>query len=138
MRKTARWRSARADMSGAGIPDIELGAQIAIGHGYDVQQDHDKDHLIVHIPPAEHVDQDWIDWYRRLARLKGIAAHAEDRPEGGMVRLDVPGYIERDRIRSLLDTARALLKEADEATRKPPPMAEAEYAVREWWSQQSR
>src|SRR5262249_21239433 len=58
--------------------------------------------------------------------------------KGGIVTVEVPGYIERDRIRALLDTARALLSEADEATNKPPPMAEAEYAVREWWSQQSR
>jgi len=120
------------------MPDIEPGAQIAIGHLHDVRQDHDKDHLIVHIPLSEHVDQDWIGWYQRLARLKGIAVRAEDRPEGGMVTVEVPGYIERDRIRALLDMARALLSEADEATKKPPPMAEAEYAVREWWSQQSR
>jgi len=120
------------------MPDIEPGAQIAIGHLHDVRQDHDKDHLLVHIPLSEHVDHDWIGWYQRLARLKGIAARAEDRPQGGIVTVEVPGYIERDRIRALLDTARALLSEADEATNKPPPMAEAEYAVREWWSQQSR
>lgn len=55
-----------------------------------------------------------------------------------MVRVEVPGYAERDRIRSLLDAARALLNEADAAAKKPPPMAEADYAVREWWSEQSR
>jgi hypothetical protein len=76
------------------------------------------------------VDQDWIGWYHRLARPKGIAARAVDGPEGGMVRVEVPGYVERDRIRSLLDAARALLKEADAAAKKPPPMAKAEYAVR--------
>ena len=120
------------------MTDIDPSAKIAIGHAYDVNRDEGKDHLVVRIPLAEHVDQDWIRWYQRLARVNGIAARAEDRPEGGMVRVDVPGYIEPDRIRALLDTERVLLREADGATEKPPPMAEAEYAVREWWSEQSR
>jgi len=122
----------------AAMTDIDPGAKLTIGHAYDVSQDRDKDHLVVYIPLAEHVDQEWICWYDRLARVKGIAASAEERPDEGVaVRVDVPAYIEPSSIRALLDTARALLKEAD-AVKKPPPMAEAEYAAREWWSQQSR
>jgi hypothetical protein len=120
------------------MTDIDPGAEIRIGHLYDVHQDRDKDHLVVRIPLAEHVDPDWIRWYCRLARVKGIPARPEDLPEGGMVSVDVPGYVDRESIGELLDTARALLSEADAAVERPPPMAEAEYAVREWWSQQSR
>jgi hypothetical protein len=91
----------------------------------------------VSIPLAERVDQDWIRWYERLVRVNGIAARAEDRAERSVVRIDVPGYIAPDRIRALLDRSRALFKEADAAMEKPPPMAEAEFAVREWWAKQS-
>jgi len=119
------------------MTDIDPRAQLTIGYAYDVN-DHDKDHLVVHIPLAEHVDQDWIRWYHRLARVKGITAHAEDRPEGSVVKVDVPAYSKPDNIRALLSSARTLMKEADAATEKPPPMAEAEYAVQEWWSQQGR
>lgn len=120
------------------VTDIDPGAKISIGRSYDVNEDHDRDHLVVRIPLAERVDQDCIRWYQRLARVKGISARAEDLPERNSVRIDVPGYIAPDRIRALLDTARALFRDADAALEKPPPMAEAEYAVREWWSEQGR
>ncbi len=120
------------------MTDIDPGAEISIGRSYDVNQDHDRDHLVVRIPLAERVDQDWIRWYQRLGRVKGISASAEDLPDGSSVRIDVPGYIAPDRIRALLDTARALFREVDAALDKPPPMAEAEYVVREWWSEQGR
>jgi hypothetical protein len=47
-----------------------------------------------------------------------------------------PAYV--DCIRALLDTARALFREADAALEEPPTTAEAECAVREWWSEQGR
>src|SRR5258706_5255133 len=55
---------------------------------YDVNQDHDGDHLVVSIALAERVDQDWIRWYQRLARVKGIGARR--RSSGGEQRQD--GY----------------------------------------------
>jgi len=54
----------------------------------------------VRIPLAERVDQDWIRWYQRLARVKGISARAEDLPERSIVMIDVYGYIGPDRIRT--------------------------------------
>jgi hypothetical protein len=126
------------ETSRTAMTDIDPSAEIAIGHVYDVHQDRDEDHLVVCIPLADHVDQGWIRWYHRLARGKGIVVRAEDRPDGGMVRVDVPAYIDREKIRALLNTVRALVKEADAAAERPPPMAEAEYAVLEWWSEQWR
>jgi len=52
--------------------------------------------------------------------------------------MDIPGYVAPDRIRALLDTARALSREAGAALEKPPPIDEAEYAIRFWWSGQGR
>lgn len=119
------------------MTDIDPSAEVSIGRAYDAH-DHDRDRLAVGIPLAERVDQDWIRWYQRFARVNGISARAEDLPERSVVRIDVPGYIDPDRVRALLDRARALFREADAAVQKPPPMAEAEIAVREWWSQQGR
>ena len=56
------------------MTDIDPGAEISIGRCYDVDQDHDRDDLVVRIPLAERVDQDWIRWYQRLARVKGVSA----------------------------------------------------------------
>src|SRR5258707_11457260 len=96
-------------------------------------QDHDGV-----IPLAERLDREWIRWYQRLARVKGISARAEDLPEESSVRMDIPGYVAPDRIRALLDTARALFREAGAALEKPPRIAEAEHAVRLWWFEQGR
>ncbi len=107
------------------MTDIDPGAEISIGRSYDVNQDHDGDHLVVSIALAERVDEDWIRWYLRLARVKGIGARR--RSSGGEQRQDgYSGYVAPDRIRALLDTARALSREAGAALEKPPPMAEAE------------
>jgi hypothetical protein len=118
--------------------DIDPGADIAIGHVYDVGQDHDKDHLKVSIPLAGHVDLDWIRWYLRIARTKGVTVCAEDRPDRSWIIVQIPGYIEPASVKALLDSARGLAAEADAAVQRPPPMAEAELVVREWWSEQSR
>jgi len=118
------------------MTDIEPNADVVVGHAYDVK-DRDKDHLRVTIPLAGHVSQDWIRWYQRLARVKGLAAHAEDRPDRSWVIVHVPAYVERDIIRARLDSARALMAETDAAVERPRPMAETEFAVREWWSEQS-
>src|SRR5258707_12007687 len=67
---------------GPPMTDIDPRAEISIGRSYDVNQDHDKDHLVVSIALAERVDREWIRWYLRLARVKGISARAEDLPEG--------------------------------------------------------
>ena len=82
------------------MTDIDPGAEFSIGRSCDVSQDHDRDHLVVRIPLAERVDQDWIRWYQRLARVKGISARAEDLPERSIVMIDVYGYIGPDRIRT--------------------------------------
>jgi hypothetical protein len=120
------------------MTEIEPGADIVISHVYDVGHDRDQDHLVVRIPLAGHVDQDWVRWYQRLAHVKGIAARADDHPDRGQVIVEVPGFIERDNICALLDAARALITETDAAVERPPPMAEAEHVVREWWSEQWR
>jgi hypothetical protein len=126
----------QAEVNRIAMTDIEPGADITIGHVYDVGHHRDQDHLVVHIPLADHVDQDWVRWYQRLARVKGISARAEDHPHRAQVIVEVPGFIERDNIHALLDAARALITETDAAVERPPPMAEAEHAVREWWSEQ--
>ena len=120
------------------MTDIDPGVDVAIGHSFDVKQDHDKDYLRVTIPLDGHMEQDWILWYQRRARSKGITARAEDRPDRTWIIVHVPGYIEPDRIRAILDNARALTAETDAAVKRPPPMAEAELVVREWWAEQSR
>jgi hypothetical protein len=63
------------------VTDIDPGAEISIGRSYDVNH-HNKDQLVVRIPLAERVGQDWIRWCQRLARVKGISARAEDLPGG--------------------------------------------------------
>src|SRR5258706_15947966 len=72
------------------------------------------------------------------SRGSRASARAEDLPEESSVRIDIPGYVAPDRIRALLDTGRALSREAGAALEKPPPIDEAQYAVRLWWSEQGR
>ena len=70
------------------MTDIDPRAEISLGRSYEVNQDHDGDHLVVRVPLAERVDQDWMRWYLRLARVKGITARR--RSSGGEQRQD--GY----------------------------------------------
>ena len=95
-------------------------------------------HLSLRRPGKLGHDDRLIRWYDRRARVKGIQAHAEDNPARTWIVVQVPAYVEPARIRTLLDTARALTAEADAAVKRPPPMAEAELVIREWWSEQSR
>jgi len=69
------------------MTDIDPRAEISLGRSHEVNQDHDGDHLVVSIA-LERVDQDWIRWYQRLARVKGISARR--RSPGGKQRQD--GY----------------------------------------------
>ena len=60
------------------------------------------------------------------SRGSRASPRAEDLPEESSARMDIPGYVAPDRIRALLDTARALSREAGAALEKPPPIAGAE------------
>src|SRR5258707_9151028 len=71
------------DPGGPSMTDIDPGAEISIGRSYDVNQDHDGV-----VPLAERLDREWIRWYQRLARVKGIGARR--RSSGGEQRQD--GY----------------------------------------------
>jgi len=107
------------------VTDIDPGAEISIGRCYDVDQDHERDHLVVRIPLAERVDQDWIRWYQRLARVKGISARR--RSSGGKQRQDRCSRLRCARSHPrVAGYPRASSREASAALEKPPPIDEAE------------
>jgi len=119
------------------VTDIDPGAEISVGRFYDVSQDT----IGIILWCASRWVSGWIrTGFAGISGSRRSRASARGRTisRRGIVRIDVPGYIGPDRIRALLDTARALFREADAAVEKPRPMAEAEYTVREWWSEQGR
>ena len=70
-------------------------------------------------------------------RAKDIQATARGRPDGpAMLALTVPVKTSGAEARAMLDTARALIAEADAVDQEPASSDSPEAAVRQWWAHQ--
>jgi hypothetical protein len=107
-----------------------------IGPAADVEIDHDDEHVTARIPLAGPVDREWRRCYQKLARARDLPAAAEEYPGRAWLVIRVPASDDHDEVLAVLDTARKLIAEADDAAGQPPATAYAEAAVREWWARQ--
>jgi hypothetical protein len=87
------------------------------------------EHVIVRVPLAGPVTDEWLRRYQRLARATGVPAQAE----GAWIVISVPADGNQKEVAATMDAARALIGEAD-AGERAPAAAPAESIVRQWWA----
>jgi len=86
------------------------------------------EHVIVRVPLAGPVTDDWLRRYQRLARATGVPAQAE----AAWIVVSVPADGNQREVAATMDAARALIGEAD-AGERAPAAAPAESIVLQWW-----
>jgi hypothetical protein len=97
-----------------------------------------NDHeLHVVIPLTAQVSEMWCQRYEALAWAKDIQVTVRARPDGpAMFSLTVPVKMSGADVLAMLDTARALIAEADAVDQEPASSDSPEAAVRQWWARQ--
>jgi hypothetical protein len=90
----------------------------------------------VRIPLDGHITGDWARRYGALARRQNFAASAEDHPSRGWISVELPEGSGAKDVAQTLDTARELVKAADEAG-EGADAQEVDRAIREWWAGQA-
>jgi hypothetical protein len=124
-------RGQLARQAGDRIKMTDFDFQADPGLGY-----HDHE-LHVVIPLTAPVSEMWCQRYEALAWAKDIQATARGRPDGpAMLALTVPVKTSGAEARAMLDTARALIAEADAVDQQPASSDSPEAAVRQWWAHQ--
>ena len=85
----------------------------------DIDTVYHDDDLIVVIPLAGEVTEIWRQRYEALARAKELRAQTYERKGLTVIRLAVPVRTEGEDVLKMLDTARALITEADAIDQSP-------------------
>ena len=89
------------------------------------------------IPLTAPVSEIWRQRYEALAQAKDMQALVRPRREGpAMLLLTVPARMKGDDVEALLETARALIAEADAVDQEPTSSTAPEAVAREWWTRQ--
>jgi hypothetical protein len=86
-------------------------------------------HVIVRVPLAGSVTDEWLRRYQRLARATGVPAQAE----AAWIVVSLPADGNQREVAATMDAAHALIGEAD-AGERAPAVAPAESIVRQWWA----
>ena len=109
----------------------DIDTQADIGFSY-----HDGE-LHVAIPLTGQVSQMWFDRYEALARAKDMQAMVHGKPDGpAWLYVTVPAKASGSEVEAMLDTARALIAEADAVDQASASSAAPEAVAREWWTRQ--
>jgi hypothetical protein len=122
------------------MTDIDRTAGIDVSRGFA--------QVTVRIPLTGHVNREWLSHFENLAR-KWVAHEGSNFPRHGedvieaqdlpddrsWIIIRLPADLDRARIRSVLDTAREMIGDAD-AAEQVPQATETEASVREWWASQ--
>lgn len=103
----------------------------------DIELHTANEHLIVRVPLAGQVTDEWIRCYQRLARAAEVPVEAQVHPGRAWLVVSVPASGNKKEVAATMDAARALIAEADAARRAPVP-AEAEGVVRDWWARKRK
>jgi hypothetical protein len=88
-----------------------------------------NEHVIVRVPLAGPVTDEWLRRYQRLAHATGVPAQAE----ATWLVVSVPADGNQREVTATMDAARALIGEAD-AGERAPAASPAESTVRDWWA----
>jgi hypothetical protein len=107
--------------AGSGMTDIDPKA--------DIELHTVNEHVIVRLPLAGPVTDEWLQRYQRLARATGVPAQAE----AAWVVVSVQADGSQREVAATMDAARALIGEAD-AGERAPAASPAESIIRDWWA----
>ncbi len=88
--------------------------------------------VIVRVPLAGPVTDEWLRCYERLAHATGVPVQAQADPDRAWIVVSVPASGNQREVAATMDAARVLMAEADAAERAPAA-AQAESSVRDWW-----
>lgn len=94
------------------------------------------DDLIVMITLAGEVTEMWRQRYEALARAKGLRAQMYEREGSTVLHLAVPVRTEGEDMLKMLDTARALIADADAVDQSPNACNSPEAIAKLWWARQ--
>ena len=92
-----------------------------------------NEHVIVRVPLAGRVTDEWLQRYQRLARATGVPVQTQAHPDRTWIVVSVPADGNQREVAATMDAARALIAEAD-AGERAPAAAQAESIVRDWWA----
>jgi hypothetical protein len=92
-----------------------------------------NEHVIVRVPLAGPVTEEWLGCYQRLARATGVPVQAQANPDRTWIVVNLPARCNPREVAATMDAARALISEADAAERAPA-VAQVENIVSEWWA----
>jgi hypothetical protein len=92
-----------------------------------------NEHVIVRVPLAGPVSEEWRRCYQRLAHATGVPVHAQAHPDRAWLVVSVPADGNQREVAATMDAARALVAEAD-AGQRAPAAAQAEGIIRDWWA----
>ena len=89
------------------------------------------------IPLTAPVSEMWRQRYEALAQAKDVQALVRPWRDGAaMLLLTIPARMRGDDVEALLETARALIAEADAVDQEPTSSTAPEAVAREWWARQ--
>ena len=98
----------------------------------DIELHTANEHVIVRVPLAGPVTDEWLRCYERLAHATGVPVQAQADPDQAWILVSVPASGNQREVAATMDAARVLIAEADAAERAPAA-AQAESSVRDWW-----
>jgi uncharacterized membrane protein len=98
----------------------------------DIELHTANEHVIVRVPLAGPVTDEWLRCYERLAHATGVPVQAHADPDRAWIVVSVPASGNQREVAATMDAARVLIAEADAAERTPAT-AQAESSVRDWW-----
>jgi uncharacterized membrane protein len=98
----------------------------------DIELHTANEHVIVRVPLAGPVTDEWLRCYERLAHATGVPVQAHADPDRAWIVVSVPASGNQREVAATMDAARVLIAEADAAERTPAA-AQAESSVRDWW-----
>ena len=96
-----------------------------------------NEHVVVRVPLAGSVTDEWLRCYQRLAHATGVPVQAQAHPDRAWIVVSVPADGNQREVAATMDAARALIAEADAAERAPAT-EQAEGSVRDWWARRRR
>jgi hypothetical protein len=99
----------------------------------DIELHSVNEHVIVRVPLAGTVTEEWLRCYQRLAHATGVPVQAQAHPDRAWLVVSVPADGNQREVTATMDAARALIAEAN-AGERAPAAAPAESIVRDWWA----
>ena len=86
----------------------------------DIELHTANEHVIVRVPLAGPVTDEWLRRYQRLAHATGVPVQAQAHPDRTWIVVSVRADGNQREISATMDAARALIAEADAVNERPP------------------